>query len=60
MTFAGSLADARGEEDERLAEELLGAGFTSVRRYQLGMPVWRALGGLTEIRLEGVKYAHTP
>jgi rhodanese-related sulfurtransferase len=25
-----------------------------VRRYQLGMPVWRALGGPTEIELEGI------
>jgi rhodanese-related sulfurtransferase len=25
-----------------------------VRRYQLGMPIWRALGGPTEIELEGV------
>jgi rhodanese-related sulfurtransferase len=27
-----------------------------VRRYQLGIPVWRALGGLTEIELEGLRY----
>jgi rhodanese-related sulfurtransferase len=27
-----------------------------VRRYQLGIPVWRALGGLTEIELEGVQH----
>lgn len=39
---------------KRLSEELLEAGFTNVRRYQLGIPVWRALGGLTEIELDAV------
>jgi rhodanese-related sulfurtransferase len=39
----------------RLAEELLAAGHTSVRRYQLGIPVWRALGGATEIEAEGLR-----
>jgi rhodanese-related sulfurtransferase len=38
----------------RLSEQLVDAGFTNVRRYQLGMPVWRALGGPTEIGLEGI------
>jgi len=33
------------DKSKRLAEALLGAGYTNVRRYQLGMPVWRALGG---------------
>jgi rhodanese-related sulfurtransferase len=41
-------------KSKRLSEELIAAGFTSVRRYQLGIPVWRALVGLTEIELEGV------
>lgn len=40
----------------RLAEELLAAGYTSVRRYQLGIPVWRALGGLTEIEPDGLRH----
>jgi rhodanese-related sulfurtransferase len=35
------------------------AGYTNVRRYQLGIPVWRALGGLTEIELEGLRYVLT-
>ncbi len=39
---------------ERLAEQLIAAGFTNVRRYQLGMPIWRALGGPTEIELDGI------
>lgn len=40
----------------RLADELLGAGYTNVRRYQLGIPVWRALGGVTEIEPEGLRH----
>ncbi len=43
-------------KSKRLSEELLAAGFSSVRRYQLGIPVWRALVGLTEIELEGVQH----
>ena len=43
-------------KSKRLAEELLGAGFTNVRRYQLGVPVWRALGGVCEIDLAGLRY----
>jgi rhodanese-related sulfurtransferase len=43
-------------KSKRLAEELLAAGYTNVRRYQLGIPVWRALGGTTEIAAEGVQY----
>jgi rhodanese-related sulfurtransferase len=42
-------------KSKRLSEELLAAGFTSVRRYQLGIPVWRALVGLTEIEIEAVQ-----
>lgn len=42
------------QASRRMAAQLLDAGFTNVRRYQLGMPVWRALGGPTEIDLEGV------
>jgi len=41
---------------KRLAAELLEAGYTNVRRYQLGTPVWRALGGLMQIEVEGVRY----
>jgi rhodanese-related sulfurtransferase len=43
---------------KRLSEELLAAGFTNVRRYQLGIPVWRALGGTTQIELDAVAYVH--
>ena len=39
----------------RLAGQLFDAGYTNVRRYQVGIPVWRALGGPTEIDLDGIK-----
>lgn len=45
-------------KSKRLGEELVAAGYTNVRRYQLGIPVWRALGGLTEIEPEGLAYVH--
>jgi rhodanese-related sulfurtransferase len=41
------------QASRRLAEQLVAAGFTNVRRYQLGIPVWRALGGPTAIELGG-------
>jgi rhodanese-related sulfurtransferase len=37
-----------------VGEQLVAAGFTNVRRYQLGVPVWRALSGPVEIELEGI------
>lgn len=43
-------------KSKRLASELLDAGYTNVRRYQLGIPVWRALGGVTQIQPEGLRY----
>jgi len=43
-------------KSKRLAEELLEAGHVSVRRYQLGIPVWRAVGGSAEIETEGLQY----
>ena len=39
----------------RLAGELIASGFKNVKRYQLGIPVWRALGGPTVIELAGIK-----
>jgi rhodanese-related sulfurtransferase len=42
-------------KSKRLSAELAETGYTNVRRYQLGIPVWRALGGLTEIELEGLR-----
>ena len=43
-------------KSKRLAQELLEARFTNVSRYQLGIPVWRALVGLTQIEPEGIRY----
>jgi rhodanese-related sulfurtransferase len=45
-------------KSKRLSEELLAVGFTNVRRYQLGIPVWRALGGVTQIAAAGVTHVH--
>ncbi len=43
-------------KSKRLAEELLTVGYTNIRRYQLGIPVWRALGGLAEIEPDGLRH----
>ena len=43
-------------KSKRLGEELLNAGFSNVRRYQLGTPAWRALVGPMEIEPEGIRY----
>jgi rhodanese-related sulfurtransferase len=43
-------------KSERLSEDLLAAGHTNVRRYQLGAPTWRALVGTMEIELDGARY----
>ena len=43
-------------KSKRLAKELLAAGYTNVRRYQLGIPTWRALVGTTQIEREGIRY----
>lgn len=43
-------------KSKRLSEELLDAGYTNIRRYQLGIPTWRALVGITQIELDGVRY----
>jgi len=46
-------------KSKRLSEELLAAGFTNVRRYQLGIPAWRALGGVTQTEVDGATYVRT-
>jgi len=43
-------------KSKRLGEELLEAGYTNVRRYQLGAPTWRALVGTMQIELDGIRY----
>jgi len=42
------------QASRHLAEQLLAGGFAKVRRYQLGIPIWRALGGPIEIELDGI------
>lgn len=42
---------------KRLADDLLAAGYTDVRRYQLGIPVWRALGGVFRVAPEAAMRA---
>jgi len=42
------------QASRQLGEQLVAAGFTNVRRYQLGLPMWRTLSGPVEIELEGV------
>ena len=46
-------------KSRRLATELLAAGFTNVRRYQLGAPGWRALGGVMRTLPEALPYLAT-
>src|SRR5215207_3496271 len=43
-------------KSKRLSEELVKQGYTGVRRYQLGLPVWRALGNTVQTDLAGVRY----
>lgn len=43
-------------KSRRVANKLLSAGYTNVRRYQLGIPIWRILVGFTEVELEGILY----
>ena len=43
-------------KSKRLSEQLVNLGYTNVRRYQLGLPIWRALGNTVQTDLEGFKY----
>ena len=43
-------------KSKRLSEELKKQGYTNLRRYQLGLPVWRALGNTVQTDLPGVRY----
>jgi len=43
-------------KSKRLGEELVIAGHKNIRRYQLGIPVWRAFGGVTEIETDGLRH----
>ncbi len=43
-------------KSKRTARSLAEKGYTHVRRYQLGLPVWRALGNTVQTDLEGLAY----
>ena len=43
-------------KSRRLAAELVAAGYSNVRRYQLGAPGWRALGGAMRTLPEALAY----
>lgn len=45
-------------KSKRVSEDLLADGYTNVRRYQLGAPVWRALGGVMETELDGARHIY--
>jgi rhodanese-related sulfurtransferase len=39
---------------KRFGAELQKAGYLNLRRYQLGIPAWRALGGVTQVEKEAL------
>ena len=43
-------------KSRRTSAELVKRGYTNVRRYQLGLPVWRALGNTVQTDVEGLRY----
>ena len=43
-------------KSKRTSEQLVASGYVNVRRYQLGMPVWRALGNTVQTDLAGFAY----
>jgi len=43
-------------KSKRTAQSLFEKGYTNVRRYQLGLPVWRALGQTVQTDLAGLVY----
>ncbi len=45
-------------KSKRLSEQLVALGYTNVRRYQLGLPVWRALGHTVQTDLGGFRYIY--
>jgi rhodanese-related sulfurtransferase len=46
-------------KSKRLSQELVKQGYSGVRRYQLGLPVWRALGNTVQTDLAGIRYVIT-
>ena len=45
-------------KSKRTSEQLVALGYTGVRRYQLGLPVWRALSETVQTDMPGVLYIH--
>jgi rhodanese-related sulfurtransferase len=45
-------------KSKRTSEALVALGYTNVRRYQLGMPVWRALSQTVQTDMPGVQYIY--
>src|SRR4051812_27153168 len=43
-------------KSKRLSEELRKQGYTGIKRYQLGLPVWRALGNTVQTDIGGARY----
>ena len=43
-------------KSKRVSDDLIAAGYTNVQRYQLGAPVWRALGGIMVTELDGLRH----
>ena len=43
-------------KSRRVSAELVKRGYTGARRYQLGLPVWRALGHTVQTDVEGLRY----
>jgi rhodanese-related sulfurtransferase len=41
---------------KRVAEKLIKKGYPDIKRYQLGLPVWRAYGNTVQTDMEGFKY----
>ena len=43
-------------KSKRLIEEFRKSGYSDIRRYQLGIPFWRAAGGVCEVELDGLRH----
>ncbi|HXT32386.1 MAG TPA: rhodanese-like domain-containing protein, partial [Vicinamibacterales bacterium] len=46
-------------KSKRTSEDLVKLGYTNIRRYQLGMPVWRALSQTVQTDMGGLHYMFT-
>jgi rhodanese-related sulfurtransferase len=43
-------------KSKRVSAELIKRGYTNMKRYQLGLPIWRALGNTVQTDLAGIQY----